>query len=330
MAEQILTQVEVDALLRGLSNGDIKTEADKFEEKETGEIKPYDFANQEKIIRGKLPGLEMINEKFSRSVRTPLFNLMRKSVDMSPESTKAVKYEEFLLNLQVPSSLNVFQLLPFRGQGVLAVDPSLVFIIVDSYFGGDGRFHTRIEGRDFTNVEQAVVKKVVDTIFSELAAVWKAVHPVEFKLLRTEMNPQFVNLVEPSEHVVISTFRMEIEGTSGNFFICLPYSTIEPIKDKLLGTQRIDASEVDIKWAEMLKEQFGGVPLGVTGEIGKAQISVMDLLNLKPGDVIQLDRKTKELLDVHVEGIPKFLGRPGVMDNNYAVKLIEAIKGERS
>lgn len=330
MAEQILTQVEVDALLRGLSNGDIKTESDKHEEKDTGDVRLYDFANQEKIVRGKLPALEMINEKFSRSVRTPLFNLMRKSVDMSPENTKAVKYDEFLRNLQVPSSLNVFQLLPFRGQGVLAIDPSLVFLIVDSYFGGDGRFHTRIEGRDFTNVEQAVVKKVVDILFHELALVWKAVHPVEFKLLRSEMNPQFVNLVEPSEHVIISTFRMELEGTSSYFFICLPYSTIEPIKDKLLGTHRIDTSDVDLKWAEMLKDQFGGVPLSLAGEIGRAQISFMELLNLKPGDVIQLDRKTREFMDVHIEGIPKFLGRPGVMDNNYALKLIEAVKGERS
>src|SRR3990172_2560734 len=326
MAEQILTQVEVDALLRGLSNGDIKTEADKFEEKETGEIKPYDFANQEKIIRGKLPGLEMINEKFSRSVRTPLFNLMRKSVDMSPESTKAVKYEEFLLNLQVPSSLNVFQLLPFRGQGVLAVDPSLVFIIVDSYFGGDGRFHTRIEGRDFTNVEQAVVKKIGDVIFQEMNEVWKAVEPVDFRLTRSEMNPQLVNFIGHAEHVIISAFRMEIESASNSFFFCLPYSTIEPIRDKLLGTQRIDATEIDAKWTENLKDQFCGVALQLTSDIGKAEISVNDLVGLKVGDIIQLDRKAKDFLEVSIEGIPKLLARPGVMDSQYAVKVMDLIK----
>ncbi|HBG46115.1 MAG TPA: flagellar motor switch protein FliM [Deltaproteobacteria bacterium] len=330
MAEQILTQVEVDALLRGLSNGDIKTEAERQEEGETGDVRSYDFANQEKVIRGKLPALEMINEKFSRAARIPLFNVMRKTVDISPDSTKTLKYEEFLRNLQVPSSLNVFQLMPFRGQGVLSIDPSLVFLIVDSYFGGDGRFHNRIEGRDFTNVEQAVVKKIVEVIFHEMCAVWKAVHPVEFKPLRSEMNPQFVNIVAPSEHVMVSTFRMEIEAISGNFFICIPYSTLEPIKDKLLGSHRIDSSEVDVKWTENLKSQFAGVTLALSGEIGRAEISITDLLSLKAGDVIQLDRKVKDLLDVHVEDLPKFLARPGVMDNNYALKMMESSNGERS
>ena len=326
MAEQILTQVEVDALLRGLSNGDIQTEAEKFEEKETGEVRAYDFANQEKIIRGKFPALEMINEKFSRSLRSSVFNLLRRSVDIFSEGTRTVKYEEFLRNLQVPSSLNIFQLYPFRGHGLLAIDPSLVFIIVDSYFGGDGRFHTRIEGRDFTNVEQAVVKKIVDVIFQEMNEVWKAVEPVDFRLTRSEMNPQFVNFIGHAEHVIISAFRMEIESASNSFFFCLPYSTIEPIRDKLLGTQRIDATEIDAKWTENLKDQFCGVALQLTSDIGKAEISVNDLVGLKVGDIIQLDRKAKDFLEVSIEGIPKLLARPGVMDSQYAVKVMDLIK----
>lgn len=329
MAEQILTQVEVDALLRGLSNGDIQTEQERAEGPDTGDVQPYDFANQEKVVRGKLPTLEMINEKFSRSLRASVFNLMRKSVDISPESMRTAKYEDFVRNLQVPSSLNVFQFVPFRGQGVLAIDPSLVFLIVDSYFGGDGRFQTRIEGRDFTNVEQAVIKKVVDIIFHEMTAVWKAVHPVDFKYMRTEMNPQFVNVVGASEHVILSAFRMEIESNAGNFTLCLPYNTIEPIKDKLLGTQRIDTSEVDARWFDNLREQFGYVPLAVSGEMGRAEISLSDLLSLRSGDVIQLNRKVKDLLEVEVEGMTKLLARPGVMDGNYALKVVDAAKGER-
>ncbi len=326
MAEQILTQIEVDALLRGLSNGDIKTETERPVEEDYGDIKPYDFASQDRVVRGKFPALEMINEKFARSLRSSVFNLLRRSVDIFSEGTRTVKYEEFLRNLQVPSSLNIFQLYPFRGHGLLAIDPSLVFIIVDSYFGGDGRFHTRIEGRDFTNVEQAVVRKVVDVIFQEMNEVWNSVQPVDFRLTRSEMNPQFVNIIGHSEHVIISAFRMEIESASNSFFFCLPYSTIEPIRDKLLGTQRIDATEVDTKWTENLKEQFCGVSLQLGADIGKAEISVNDLMGLKVGDIIQLDRKAKEFLEVSIEGIPRLLAKPGVMDSQYAVKVMDLIR----
>ena len=326
MAEQILSQMEVDALLRGLSNGDIKTEAERLADEDYGDVKPYDFSSQDRVLRGKLPALEMINEKFVRSLRNSLFNVLRRSVDVAAEGTRTMKYEEFLRNLQVPSSLNVFQLHPFRGHGLLAIDPALVFIIVDSYFGGDGRFHTRIEGRDFTNVEQAVVRKVVDVIFDEMKEVWKAVHPVEFRLTKSEMNPQFVNMISNTENVIISAFRMEIESVSNNFFFCLPYTTIEPIRDKLMGTHRIDSSEIDVKWTENLRDQFGGVSMNLTAEMGGAEISVHELMGLKAGDIIQLDRKARDLLEVSIEGVPKLLGRPGVMDNHYALKLTDLIR----
>ncbi|MBI5491396.1 MAG: flagellar motor switch protein FliM [Deltaproteobacteria bacterium] len=324
MAEQILTQVEVDALLKGLSNGDIKTEAERQEEK--GGIRPFDFSSQERTVRGRMPALEMINEKFCRSARALLFNLLRKSVDISPEGVKAEKYEEFLRNLQVPSSLNVFQINGLRGQGVLALDPNLVFLIVDSYFGGDGRFHTRIEGRDFTNVEQAVVRKVVDIIFQEMNEIWRTVHQVDFKLVRSEMNPQFVNIMGHTEPVIVSTFKMDIESLSNKFFFCIPFSSLEPIRDKLCGIQKVDFNEaVDRKWSASLLEQFGNVPLAVSGEMGEAHISVSELLNLKAGDIIQLDRKIREPLTLSIEGIPKLVARPGVMDNNYALKVQSAI-----
>lgn len=324
MAEQILTQVEVDALLKGLSNGDIKTEGSRQEEK--GGVRAFDFASQERTIRGRMPTLEMINEKFCRSARGLLFNLLRKSVDISPEGVKAEKYEEFLRNLQVPSSLNVFQMDGLRGQGVLALDPNLVFLIVDSYFGGDGRFHTRIEGRDFTNVEQAVVRKVVDIIFQEMNEVWRTVHPVDFKLVRSEMNPQFVNIMGHIEPVIVSTFKMDIESLSNKFFFCIPFTSLEPIRDKLCGIQKVDFNEaVDRKWSASLLDQFCNVPLAISGEMGEARISVSELMNLKAGDIIQLDRKIREPLTMSIEGIPKLVARAGVMDNNYALKVQSAI-----
>ena len=325
MSEQILSQVEVDALLKGLSNGDIKTEAEK--EVEAAEpVRPYDFRKQERAIRGRMPALEMINEKFSRSVRSSIFNVLRKTVDVNPEGIKTMKYEEFIRNVQVPSSLNIYQLSSLRGQGLLVLDPNLVFIIVDSYFGGDGRFHTRIEGRDFTNVEQAVVRKVVEVMIDEISEVWQPVHPVQFSLLRSEMNPQFVNIMANTEPVVVSTFRMEIETGINKFMFCIPYSSLEPIKEKIYGTSKNGGDEFDIKWKTNLRDQFGGVPLAVSSEIGKAVINVSELVSLKTGDVIQLDRKARDPLVLDVEGIHKFLAVPGVKDNNYALQIISALK----
>lgn len=326
MAEQILTQVEVDALLKGLSNGDIRTEAEAHDEASDSSARPYDFSSQERTVRGKMPALDMINEKFCRSVRGPIFNILRKTVDVAPEGFKTMKYEEFLRNLQIPSSLNVFQMSPLRGQGVLVIDPNLVFIIVDSYFGGDGRFHTRIEGRDFTNVEQSVIRKVAEVIFHEMSEIWRPVHHIEFKQVRSEMNPQFVNIVGNIEPVVVSTFRMEIESQQNRFFFCVPFSALEPIREKLYGGQRVDAVEVDKGWSQNLMRRFGAVQLSISGEMGRAKIMVSELLNLKAGDVIQLDGKTKDPLKVYIEGAAKLSARPGVMDSNYALKIVEPIQ----
>jgi flagellar motor switch protein FliM len=325
MSEQILSQVEVDALLKGLSNGDIKTEPEK-EEEITDSVRPYDFRKQERAIRGRMPALEMINEKFSRSVRTSVFNLLKKTVDVNPEGMKTMKFEEFLRNIQVPSSLNIFQFSTLRGQGLLVIDPNLVFIIVDSYFGGDGRFHSRIEGRDFTNVEQAVVRKVVDVMLGEMSEIWQPVHPVRFNLVRSEMNPQFVNIMAYTEPVVVSTFRMDIETGANKFFFCIPYSSLEPIKEKIYGTSKAGSDASDNKWSATLKDQFNGVPLTISSEIGKARINVSELVNLKAGDIIQLDRKARDPLVVDVEGIHKFLAAPGVQDNNYALQIVSSLK----
>ena len=328
MAEQILSQVEVDALLKGLSDGEIETEIEG-KDMDYGEVKPYDFANQAKTYRGNMPTLEMINEKFSRAAGGPIFNLLRKSVDVTPCGLKTMTYEEFIRNLQMPSSLNIFALAPLRGNGLMVLDPNLVFLIVDSYFGGDGRFHARIEGRDFTNVEQGVIRKIVEVLFHELNVIWKAVYPVEFNLIRTEMNPQFVNITGHSDPVVVSTFEMEIESTRNKFYYCMPYVSLAPIRDKLHGTQKADFSGSNDKWSESLNEQFMQIPVELTGEVGTASIKVSELLNLKQGDVIQLNSRIKTPLTVSIEGVPKLTATPGLIDNNYALKILSAINARR-
>ncbi len=325
MAEQILSQVEVDALLKGLSDGEIPTAAEKSVQ--TGDVVPYDFEHQTRTIKGKMPTLEMINEKFCRNVRNSLFGLLRKTVDVVPDGIETMPYGDFLQNLKVPASLNIFQLPPLRGNALLSVSSDLAFIIVDNYFGGDCRFHARIEGRDFTNVEQAVIKKVVDIIFKEMDQVWRVVYPVEHKFIRTEMNPQFVNIVGVTEIVVVYSFKMEVESSTDSFSFCVPYTVFEPIKDKLYGVHQGEIDSVDKTWSENLRYQLNQVPLGMSAEIGTADITVSDVLNLKVGDVIQLNDKVRDPIKVFIEGKKKYWGRAGVSDKNYALQILAVMNG---
>jgi flagellar motor switch protein FliM len=325
MAEQILSQVEVDALLKGLSDGEIPTGPDKAAP--TGDVVPYDFEHQTRTIKGKMPTLEMINEKFCRNIRNPLFGLLRKTIDVVPDGIETMQYGDFLQNLQVPASLNVFQMPPLRGYALLSISSDLAFVLVDHYFGGDCRFHARIEGRDFTNVEQAVIKKVVEIAFKEMDDVWHSVYPVQHKFVRSEMNPQFVNIVSSSEVVVVCSFKMEVESSTESFAFCIPYSVLEPIKDKLYGVHQGEVDAIDKSWSENLKYQINQVPLTISVEIGSAEISVSDVLNLKVGDVIQLNDKVKEPIRMLVENKDKYWGRAGVSDNNYALQIISVING---
>ncbi len=325
MAEQILSQVEVDALLKGLSGGEIPTTTEKAVQ--TGEVVPYDFEHQTRTIKGKMPTLEMINEKFCRNVRNPLFSLLRRTVDVIPDGIETMPYGDFLQNLKVPASLNIFQLPPLRGNSLLSISSDLAFIIVDNYFGGDCRFHARIEGRDFTNVEQAVIKKVVDIIFTEMNDVWRVVYPVEHKFVRGEMNPQFVNIVGSTEIVVVYSFKMEVEQSTDSFAFCVPYTVLEPIKDKLYGVHQGEIDTADKSWSDSLYYQLHQVALGISAELGRTDVSVSDVLNLKVGDVIQLDDKIKEPIKVFLEDKEKFWARAGVSDNNYALQILAAMSG---
>ncbi len=327
MAEQILSQVEVDALLKGLSDGDIDTEKKGAGITEVDGVAVYDFEDQARSVRGKMPSLEMINEKFCRSINNELFNLLRKGVDITAEGIETMRYSDFLENLKMPSSLNIFGLKPLRGQAMLAVSSELVFILVDSYFGGDGSFHARVEGRDFTAVEQSVVKKVVDVIFEEMDAVWRPIHPVQHEFIRSETNPQFVNLVGAGEVVVVYSFQMEVDSRADHFSFCVPYTIFEPIRDKLYGVRQGELEGIDKAWSENLREQLDRVQVSMSGRIGRANLTLSELLSLKVGDVVQLDQKIHEPIDVLVEGEEKFIARPGIRDEHYSIQIL-AVKEE--
>jgi flagellar motor switch protein FliM len=319
-AGDLLSQDEIDALLHGVDSGDVET---AVEDELDGGLRSYDFTSQDRIVRGRLPTLEMINERFARHYRTSLFNMLRRSADLSVSGVQMLKFSEFIHSLFVPTSLNLVRVPPLRGKGLCVLDPKLVFSVVDNFFGGSGRFHTKIEGRDFTPTENRVVRLLLNIAFADLHEAWRPVLDLQFEYMASEVNPQFANIVSPSEVVVVTTFHIDLEAGGGDMHICLPYSMLEPIRDLLDAGIQSDRGDRDERWAESLKEEMMKTPVELSSQLGEAQISMKELAALKPGDIIPIE--IPEMVEMCASEVPIFCGRLGVSDGNYAIKVQEWI-----
>jgi len=315
MSQDFLSQEEVDALLKGVTG-----EADEAPpEEEVGGVKTYDLGRQERIVRGRMPTMELINERFARYLRIGLFNFMHRSTEISVGPVRVQKYSDFIRNLVVPTNLNLVQMKPLRGTGLVVFDPNLVFLVVDNMFGSDGRFHTRVEGRDFTPTEQRIIIGILNVVFAEYEKAWKPVYEVEFEYVRSEMNTQFANIATPSEIVVAFTFTIELSGNSAEMHLCLPYSMIEPIRDVLYSTMHSEQAGSDLRWTGMLRRQLLAAEVELVASLGGTQISLGDVAKLKLGDVVPL--AIEDLLSVKVDGIPLLNCRYGVNNGQYALKV---------
>ncbi|MBI5462684.1 MAG: flagellar motor switch protein FliM [Gammaproteobacteria bacterium] len=318
----LLSQEEIDALLHGVGSGDIDTDGDAG--LNDGEAQNYDFTSQDRIVRGRMPTLEMINERFARYFRISLFNMLRRTAEISVGGVQMLKFAEYVHSLFVPTSLNLVKVNPLRGTGLFVFDPKLVFIVVDNYFGGDGRFPTKIEGREFTPTEQRVIQRILHQAFDDLVQAWRPVLPVNFEYINSEVNPQFANIVSPTEVVVVSTFHIELEGGGGALHVTLPYSMVEPIRDLLDAGVQSDRSEVDDRWRVAIREEMKGAAVEMSSVLAETNISVRDLMNLKAGDVIPID--FPDTVTLRAEDIPVFRGRLGISQGNRAIKLTERVQ----
>ncbi|MEE4297468.1 MAG: flagellar motor switch protein FliM [Wenzhouxiangella sp.] len=323
MAEDILSQDEIDALLHGVDDGDVETEAGVEVD---GEFRPFDLASQDRIVRGRMPTLEMINERFARAFRIGLFNMLRRSAEMSVESVQMMKFQEYMHTLAVPSSLNLMRVRPLRGTSLLVMDAKLVFSVVDSFFGGSGRFYTRIEGREFTPVEMRIIERMRQLVFDDLKEAWKMALEVDFEFMNMEVNPQFANIVSPSEIVVVTRFGVELESGSGEMHVTMPYSAIEPIREILDSGMASDRMEKDERWAKALSEEIRDAVVEVQVELCRKQITLHDLMMMRPGDVIPID--LPETMPLKAAGVPCFRGVVGRSDENYAIKITDRIDAD--
>jgi flagellar motor switch protein FliM len=321
MNQQILSQDEVDALLQGITGESQKIDA--APEAPVGGTRDYDLSSQERIVRGRMPTMEVINERFARNIRLGLFNFIRKSPEVSLGGIKVQKLSAFLREIVVPTNFNVVNVRPLRGSGLIVIDPSIVFAVIDALFGGIGKFHTRIEGRDFSATEMRVIRRLVDIVITEYKKAWQGVYPVELEYQRSEMQPQFANIATPSEIMVTSSFNLEVGDVTGMVHFCIPYNTLEPIRDVLYSSVQGDADAPDNRWINLLKQQIQSAEVSLVAELARAPATVEQLLAFKPGDFVELD--LNPMIQAKVDGVPVFDCLYGTSNNRYSIKIDKLI-----
>ncbi len=317
MEEKILSQDEIDALLAGLADGKIETEPEKKED--IGEVKPFDFRNYTISARLRIPGLEVISEQLIRSLRMHLSTILREAVDIHSLPLQMERFKDFLNRIPVPTSIHIFKLEPLKGQSLLVIDATLAFLFIERFLGGE-RKHIKVEGREFTTIEQKLIKKVVNVIFNELEKAWRNIVPVKAKYIRGEVNPQFARVLMPEETVIVTGYNIELESLSGKILFCYSLNTLQPVKEKLYSPYQFE-EYVDLTWRKSLEKYVLGSKVALSAVLGKTVITLEDLLNLEKGDVIVLDKKVEEPVEVYIEGVLKILGKLGVFKNRIAVQI---------
>ncbi|MDH5370122.1 MAG: flagellar motor switch protein FliM [Gammaproteobacteria bacterium] len=319
-ANELLSQDEIDALLHGVDDGNVETENDL--QLQDGVARQFDFTSHDRIVRGRMPTLEMINERFARSFRVSLFNMLRRSAEISVSGVQMVKFSEYVHSMFVPTSLNIVKIHPLRGSALCVFDPKLVFILVDNYYGGVGR-HAKIEGRDFSATEQRVVNIVLEDAFKDLVNAWKPVMHVNFQFMNMEVNPQFANIVSPTEVVVVSTFHVELDGGGGDFQVTIPYSMVEPIRDLLDAGIASDIADKDERWVISLREEINLAEVVLSCNLTEITLPLSDVINLKEGDILPINMP--DVITLLAEDIPVLRGKIGESKGNKAIKIIEAV-----
>ena len=316
--QDLLSQDEIDALLHGVDDGLVQAEAAA----EPGSVKSYDLTSQDRIVRGRMPTLEMINERFARYTRISMFNMLRRSADVAVGGVQVMKFGEYVHSLYVPTSLNLVKIKPLRGTALFILDAKLVFKLVDNFFGGDGR-HAKIEGREFTPTELRVVRMVLEQAFIDLKEAWQAIMEVNFEYINSEVNPAMANIVGPSEAIVVSTFHIELDGGGGDLHVTMPYSMIEPVREMLDAGFQSDLDDQDERWSKALREDVLDVSVPLSATVARRQLRLRDILHMQPGDVIPIELEDE--LIMRANGVPSFKVKLGSHKGNLALQVVEPI-----
>ena len=317
----LLSQDEIDALLHGVDDVE---EEDTEKQSASADALDYDFSSQDRIVRGRMPTLEIVNERFAHHMRVSLFNMMRRTAEVSINGVQMIKFGEYVHTLFVPTSLNMVRFRPLKGTALITMEARLVFILVDNFFGGDGRYHAKIEGREFTPTERRIIQMLLKLVFEDYKEAWAPVMDVGFEYLDSEVNPAMANIVSPTEVIVISSFHIELDGGGGDFHIALPYSMLEPIRELLDAGVQSDKEDTDMRWSKALRDEIMDVPVEMIAKLAQTEMSLREVMELREGDVIPLE--LPDDLTVLIEDLPTFHAKMGRSRDNVALKISEKIK----
>jgi len=312
--EQVLSQDEVDALLQGVTGEDV-AQPDAPAPATNG-LPAYDLGSPDRVVRSRMHTLEGINDRFARGLRGALLNFMRRSPDISVGPLQVLKYGEFVRHLPVPANINMVHMKPLRGTAILAFDPKLVFSVVDNLFGSDGRYHVRVEGREFTRTEQRIIHRLLNLALQSYGEAWRPVHPLRFDYVRAEMHGKLANIVADNEVVVNTTLQIEFGPVGGFLHVCLPYSMIEPIRD-LLANPVQDAVEVDKRWVRQLSSQMQAADVELVAEFLRLPSTIGDVMRMKVGDVLPIELPPAVL--AKIDGVPVMECGYGTAGGRYAL-----------
>jgi flagellar motor switch protein FliM len=315
MSDQILTQEEIDALLSAMDKGEVDLEE---EVKQEAEILAYNLTSQNIMLRDQFHALEEVYDKLARLLGTSFSALLQRSLEVEFVSTEMVKYTECINAFSNPTSFTIFTMDPLIGSAMLAIEPRLVYSLIDCMFGGDGKPTERM--REFTLIEQRMMRKFAQEVLANLEKAWKIVDPISAALKKTEIKPEFVHLASPNDLMVVIVFGVKGQEFSGNLHICIPYLMLEPIKDKL-SSKYLREKDMEHNWSEQLEMLLQDTPVTLVAELGITTRSVRDLLDLQVDDVVQLNTGPEDLVTLAVDHIPKFFGFPGIVKGNRAVEI---------
>ncbi len=320
--KDLLSQDEIDALLHGVDDSDDDASDAPAVDDDPDGLKTYDLASNERVVRGRMPTLELINERFARNARNSIYNLLRNAADVAVEDVQFLKYGDYVHTLYVPSSMCVMKVEPLKGSGLFIMDAKLVYKLVDSFYGGDGR-HAKIEGRDFTPTENRLVFKLLESLFRDLRDAWEPVHHLKFKRIGHEVNPGMANMINLNDVVVVSTFQVDLESGTSEFHIVYPYSMLEPIKSDLISGSQKEESNEDERWQQSLQREmlYAKMPLDLT--VAKREVTLADIVELQQGDVIPVE--IPATLELSANRVPVFSCKLGTSRGNLAVKILERI-----
>ena len=325
---QVLSQDEIDALLGGLDDV-AEPEAEESRASDAGEqdIIPYDFANAAAMSRVKFPGFAVINDHFNRGLRSTLSSMLRVMVDSTVVPIEIIPFREFLKRVPVPSSLHILRMEPLRGHAMMVVDSQLVFCIVEIFLGSTSIGTSKVEGREFTSIEQRLIKRIVGSLLKDWSRAWTSIFPIEIQYVRSEINPQFAKIIPDEDAVIVCKFQLDIEEMSGVIYLCLPISVIQPIKKRLQTSFQGEESE-DPAWRQALLQNIRDIPVEVEVPLGTAELTGSEVLGLETGDIIQLDTRFDDMLLALIKNQPKFKGYPGIFKGQKAFKIEQILINE--